>query len=80
MEQLGMTVHEVAAVFDYSDGASVLTGRSVLKDKGYSVFALARFCVEDKGSVTETMSWWLERGPDSDILISPHMGKMNKQH
>ncbi|KOO29363.1 guanine deaminase [Chrysochromulina tobinii] len=80
LEQLGMTVHEVAAVFDYSDGASVLTGRSVLKDKGYSVFALARFCVEDKGSVTETMSWWLERGPDSDILISPHMGKMNKQH
>ena len=80
LELLGMTVHEVAAVFDYSDGASVLPGRSVLKDKGYGVFALARFCVEDKGSVPETMSWWLERGPDSDVLISPHMGKMNKQH
>ena len=80
LEQLGMTVHEVAAVFDYSDGASVLPGRGMLKDKGYGVFALARFCVEDRGSVAKTMSWWLERGPDSDVVISPHMGKMNKQH
>ena len=36
--------------------------------------ALAKFCVSGE------MTWWLERGTDEDVLISPHMGKLNKQH
>mmetsp|Transcript_19064 Transcript_19064/g.35764 ORF Transcript_19064/g.35764 Transcript_19064/m.35764 type:complete len:229 (+) Transcript_19064:37-723(+) len=77
LEKLGMTIHEVAAVFDYSDGASALPGRSRLQKEGYSVFALARFC-DDR--VSGSMTWWLERGTEDDVCISPHMGKMNKQH
>ena len=77
LEKLGMTVHEIAAVYDYSDGASLLPGRDVLTKAGYSVFALAKFC-DDR--VEGSMTWWLERGPDSDVVTSPHMGKINKQH
>lgn len=77
LEKMGLTVHEVAAVYDYSDGASVLPGRAMLTEKGYSVFALARFCDDRVGGA---MTWWLERGSDSDVVVSPHMGKINKQH
>lgn len=77
LTELGLTVHEVAAVYDYSDGASVLPGRSRLTELGYSVFALARFCDDRVGG---SMTWWLERGPESDVVVSPHMGKINKQH
>ena len=77
LEKLGMEVHEVAAVYDFSDGSSVLPGRGLLTEKGYSVFALARFC-DDR--VQGSMTWWLERGPEDDVVVSPHMGKMNKQH
>lgn len=77
LEALGMSVHEVAAVFDFSDGASLLQGRATLVDKGYSVFALARFCDDRVGGA---MEWWRERGGDDEVVISPHMGKLNKQH
>lgn len=43
----------------------------------YTVFALARFC-DDR--VQGAMTWWLERGPEEEVVISPHMGKINKQH
>mmetsp|Transcript_44599 Transcript_44599/g.81419 ORF Transcript_44599/g.81419 Transcript_44599/m.81419 type:complete len:222 (+) Transcript_44599:57-722(+) len=77
LEKLGMEVHEVAVVYDYSDGPSLLPGRKVLAKEGYSVFALARFCDE---RVAGAMTWWLERGPEEEVEISPHMGKINKQH
>ena len=77
LEQLGMHIHEVAAVYDYSAGKSALPGRGLLTDQGYSVFALAKFC-DDR--VEGKMLWWLERGTDDDVVLSPHIGKMNKQH
>lgn len=40
LEKLGMKVHEVAMVYDYSDGASVLPGREVLTKAGYSLSTL----------------------------------------
>ena len=77
LEQLGMQIHEVAAVYDYSAGKSAQPGRGLLTDQGYSVFALAKFC-DDR--VEGKMLWWLERGTDDDVVLSPHIGKMNKQH
>ena len=74
LEKLGMSIHEVAAVYDFSDGKSFVKGRENLTKAGYDVFALAKFCVSGE------MTWWLERGTDEDVLISPHMGKLNKQH
>eukprot|EP00747_Dinoflagellata_sp_TGD_P166760 gnl/TRDRNA2_/TRDRNA2_190058_c0_seq1.p1 gnl/TRDRNA2_/TRDRNA2_190058_c0~~gnl/TRDRNA2_/TRDRNA2_190058_c0_seq1.p1 ORF type:complete len:221 (+),score=48.00 gnl/TRDRNA2_/TRDRNA2_190058_c0_seq1:107-769(+) len=77
LQKLGMEVHEVAVVYDFSDGASLLQGQSVLTKEGFSVFSLARFC-DDR--VQGAMTWWLERGPEEEVLTSPHMGKINKQH
>ena len=77
VKKLGMQVHEVAAVYDFSDGASVLPGREVLTKEGVAVFALARFC-DDR--VEGAMTWWRERGGDEDVVVSPHMGKLNKEH
>ncbi|EOD36164.1 hypothetical protein EMIHUDRAFT_226749 [Emiliania huxleyi CCMP1516] len=39
--------------------------------EGYSVFALAKFC-DDR--VEGKMLW------TTDVVLSPHIGKMNKQH
>lgn len=77
LEALGMTIHEVAVVYDLSDGASLLQGQAVLADKGYRTFSLARFC-DDR--VEGSMTWWRERGGDDEVVVSPHMGKLNKQH
>ena len=77
LEALGMTIHEVAVVYDLSDGASLLQGQAVLADKGYATFSLARFC-DDR--VEGSMTWWRERGGDDEVVVSPHMGKLNKQH
>ena len=64
-------------MYDYSAGKSVLPGREMLTKAGYNVFALAKFC-DDR--VDGAMTWWLERGTEEDVVLSPHMGKMNKQH
>ena len=77
LAKLGMEVHEVAAVYDFSDGKSFLGGRAALTEAGFAVFALAKFC-DDR--VDGAMTWWLERGTDDDVVVSPHMGKLNKQH
>jgi adenine phosphoribosyltransferase len=77
LEALGMTIHEVAVVYDLSDGASLLQVQAVLADKGYRTFSLARFC-DDR--VEGSMTWWRERGGDDEVVVSPHMGKLNKQH
>eukprot|EP00746_Dinoflagellata_sp_MGD_P138884 gnl/MRDRNA2_/MRDRNA2_72450_c0_seq1.p1 gnl/MRDRNA2_/MRDRNA2_72450_c0~~gnl/MRDRNA2_/MRDRNA2_72450_c0_seq1.p1 ORF type:complete len:225 (+),score=39.74 gnl/MRDRNA2_/MRDRNA2_72450_c0_seq1:68-742(+) len=78
LKKLGMEVHEVGVVYDYTKG-----GAEVLTKEGYSVFALARFC-DDRvgrvgpGGVGTVRTWWLERGSEEDIVTSPHMGKLVK--
>lgn len=74
LRQLGLEVTEVAVVYDYSDGKSVLKGKSKLEEAGVPVFKLATFCMDGD------MRWWLERGSQDDVIQSPHAGKVLKQH
>lgn len=75
LRQLGLTVHEVAIVYDYSDGSSVLTGKKRLLDEAkIPVYKLATFCYDGN------MAWWLERGPEEEVIDSPHKGKTLKEH
>mmetsp|Transcript_1619 Transcript_1619/g.6234 ORF Transcript_1619/g.6234 Transcript_1619/m.6234 type:complete len:159 (-) Transcript_1619:1755-2231(-) len=73
LRALGLDPVEVAVVSDFSDGDSVLGGKATLeRDAGVAVFKLASFCT------TGDMRWWRERGPDEDVVVSPHMGKIHK--
>lgn len=74
LRRLGLEPVEVAVVYDYSEGASKLDGKRKLEDAGVPVFKLATFCRNGD------MRWWLERGPEDDVVVSPHMGKIHKQH
>lgn len=74
LQKLGLDVVEVAIVYDYSDGKSVLQGKSKLEAVDIPVFKLATFCKDGD------MRWWLERGGDEDVIKSPHVGKVLKQH
>jgi adenine phosphoribosyltransferase len=74
LTELGFHVTEVAVVYDYSDGDSVLNGKNTLEAAGIAVYKLATFCQNGD------MRWWLERGTEDEVVTSPYMGQINKEH
>jgi adenine phosphoribosyltransferase len=74
LKELGFQVTELAVVYDYSDGDSVLHGKSALEAAGIAVHKLATFCKDGD------MRWWLERGMEDEVVTSPYIGKISKEH